>query len=298
MSNNTFITEQLSLDYTYHFSKYSCVKSFYFLHVIACWVIFLAGIGCMMSRVIPLFKWAHAWCGRIFVLSMLWSTGFSMLIHNTGLPLGVLISFVWCIGGLTAGWVVIKVHEERMQRKALKNLEANIASGLASATNLEKAINVEKGKIASRKSCKERMLSLKALHGSLMFMSWYNIAGRIFASNQSGDFNCYTYPVYKPINTLEYATRGMNLAGEDLQMVPLEDPRYDRLPWANFEAGWGAITGPGMMLFALGVGAIVAWREAKAASTTVEAMKLKELQVDPTSSKSHGLELEPAKSQK
>ena len=43
----------------------------------------------------------------------------------------------------------------------------------------------------------QRIFSLKAFHGIFMFMSWINITGRIFASNQSGDFECYTYPIYK-----------------------------------------------------------------------------------------------------
>ena len=32
------------------------------------------------------FKRLHPWCGRIYILSMLWSTATSLLIHNTGLP--------------------------------------------------------------------------------------------------------------------------------------------------------------------------------------------------------------------
>jgi hypothetical protein len=49
-------------------------------------------------------------------------------------------------------------------------------------------IAAEKGRIAAAKTFQQRLFSLKALHGILMFTSWINIAGRIFASDQSGDF--------------------------------------------------------------------------------------------------------------
>jgi hypothetical protein len=65
--------------------------------------------------------------------------------------------------------------------------------------SLEYMIRAEKGAIIAERSVWQRFFSLKALHGILMFTSWINIVGRIFASNQSGDFTCHTYPVYKQV---------------------------------------------------------------------------------------------------
>jgi hypothetical protein len=67
--------------------------------------------------------------------------------------------------------------------------------------SLEDMIRAEKGEIIAERSVWQRFFSLKALHGILMFTSWINIVGRIFASNQSGDFTCHTYPVYKQVGT-------------------------------------------------------------------------------------------------
>jgi hypothetical protein len=113
------------------------------------------------------------------------------------------------MGGMTIGWIIIKFHESCMQRQALAAVATSLAEAPAgpitsdSATgkqplDLETRINEEKGRIAASKTFAQRFFSIKALHGMIMFTSWINIVGRIFASNQSGDFTCHTYPVYKP----------------------------------------------------------------------------------------------------
>merc|ERR1712150_461721 len=79
----------------------------------------------------------------------------------------------------------------------------------------------------------ERIFSLKSIHGILLFSSWFSLAGRIFASNLSGDFTCHTYPVYKPIDTPEFQGKGKNWT-----LVPEENPNYADLPWANGEVEW------------------------------------------------------------
>jgi hypothetical protein len=76
------------------------------------------------------------------------------------------------------------------------------------------------------------------------FTSWINIVGRVFASNQSGDFSCHTYPVYKPIDTKEF--KGANAP---LTFVPTHDPKYARLPWAKTGVmGWGIVLSIGPLL--------------------------------------------------
>lgn len=227
-------------DYTYHYSKYSCVRSFYFIHVVFCYIIFLSGIGAFITRLHPKIKPAHEWFGRIYILSMLYSTASSLLIHNTGLPLAVLISFVYCLGGLAIAWVFILVHKKELFNKVLKYKIKD--------DDLGEHIRKTQMEILENRTFVQRIFSYKSFHGILMFLSWFNIAGRIFASDQSGDFECYTYPIYKIDNYT-------NQTNVEITLVPEEDPDYARLPWANNELTWnlGLFFGPIVFAFLIGI---------------------------------------------
>lgn len=51
--------------------------------------------------------------------------------------------------------------------------------------------------------------------------------GRIFASDQSGDFTCHTYTILKPLNS------------QGAALLPHHDPGFARLPWARTGlVGW------------------------------------------------------------
>ncbi|KAJ3267790.1 hypothetical protein HDV01_004033, partial [Terramyces sp. JEL0728] len=97
-------------DYTFVQSKYSCIKEIYPLHVTMAYAIGFSGIMCMITRLVPSLQWTHAWFGRLYIMSMVWATAFSLLIFNTGLPAGVLFSFLWALGGLTIGWLAVSIH--------------------------------------------------------------------------------------------------------------------------------------------------------------------------------------------
>ena len=200
MDHNNMVMNSTSFnqttDYTYSYSKYSCVKQMFLPHIILSYVIMLSGLMCFITRFF--FISTHSWFGRIYILSMLWNIAFSLLIHNTGLPLGVLISFIWVLGGLTLGWIFIILHKDL--RPKYKGI-----------------------------------FSLRNLHGILMFMSWINITGRIFASNITQDFHCETYPFNKITN----------------QFVPIIDPNESRLPWYNKELQWGIILSIGPITIGL-----------------------------------------------
>jgi hypothetical protein len=76
--------------------------------------------------------------------------------------------------------------------------------------------------------------------------------GRIFASDQSGDFTCHTYPVYKPINTKHF-----DGSSNPLTLVPEHDPKFPRLPWARTGlVGWSLAMLLGPLFGAALVGAI------------------------------------------
>ena len=229
----------MSMDYTYQMDKVSCVREFYFLHVCLAYLVILCGTMCFVCRAVPMLRPYHALFGRGYILCMMWCMATSLLIHNTGLPIAVLISFVWVLGGLTVAWIVIEVHQSAFEKEALLRVDPDNPD-LGAAIHEAK---VEMGE-DEEKTLYQVMFSYKAAHGMLMFMSYVNILGRLIASDQSGDFVCYTYPVYKPVNS-----------SDSLVLLPEHDPNYDRLPWARMGlAGWGAALslGPLAVGFALG----------------------------------------------
>eukprot|EP00123_Amoebidium_parasiticum_P005561 comp16722_c1_seq1/m.15016 comp16722_c1_seq1/g.15016 ORF comp16722_c1_seq1/g.15016 comp16722_c1_seq1/m.15016 type:complete len:298 (-) comp16722_c1_seq1:505-1398(-) len=246
--------------YTYAYDKISCLRGGYFAHVTFCYFIFLSGLAAFTTRLFPRFKWLHVWAGRMYINSMLWATGTSLIIHNSGLPAATLISFIWALGGMSVAWFLINLHQIFMNRQAAWNVQEAIKlHGMDNGTTLEEMLNAEKGRIAESKSFRQRMISLKALHGIIMFVSWMNIAGRIFASNQSGDFTCHTYPVYKQIDTPVFQG-----AGKPLTLVPLNDPQYAAKPWAKTGlVGWSVALSVGPFLAAALVGAVFSYVAAR-----------------------------------
>ena len=81
-----------SLDYTYSFDKISCMKEVWYVHVMFAFLVILSGVACLTTRVVM--KWAHPYFGRAYIICMLWCMGTSLVIHNTGLPFAVLLSFI------------------------------------------------------------------------------------------------------------------------------------------------------------------------------------------------------------
>jgi hypothetical protein len=199
-------------------------------------------------------KPAHQWFGRVYILSMLYATASSLLIHNTGLPLAVLYSFAICIGGLSVAWILILLHKSWLNNMALKTLYEKLISSrrVNDSTSLTELISDEITRLLEKRTTCQRIFSYKAFHGALMFMSWINITGRIFASDQSGDFQCYTYPIYKVGND----TTGLNQSIIEFDIVPEIDPNYDRLPWAHIESWWAVIFSVGVFAVALIFGSV------------------------------------------
>ena len=252
--NNINSTTLFDYSYTYHYSKYSCSTDFYFIHVVFCYIVFLSGLGAFITRLHSKMKPAHQWFGRVYILSMLYATASSLLIHNTGLPLAVLYSFAICIGGLTVAWILILLHKSWVNNTALKTLYERLISSRSvnDSASLTELISDEITQILDKRTTCQRIFSYKAFHGALMFMSWINITGRIFASDQSGDFKCYTYPIYKVGND----TMGLNQSVIEFDIVPEIDPNYDRLPWAHIESWWAVIFSVGVFAVALIFGSV------------------------------------------
>lgn len=197
---------------------------------------------------------------RAYIISMLWATATSLIIHNTGLPPATLISFVWVMGGLTIGWVLIKFHQARIERQAIRNVARDISVNGLGSHDLAARIQQEKGRIADSKTFVERFFSIKALHGIIMFVSWINVAGRAFATNLSkSDRACYTYPVYKPLDLPEIPD-GSSVNASSLTLVPTHDPHYERTPWAKLGlVGWAVVMLIAPLAGAAVIGAVWSW---------------------------------------
>jgi len=189
---------------------------------------------------IPPLKWMHVWFGRCYIFFMILATFCSLLIYNSGLPEPVLWSFLFTGIGITFGWVAIKFHQAKLHHAALALVESRLGEEqrVDASFKLQEAVAAAKRDVSWAKTGMQRFFSYKAFHGLMMFWSCEGLFGRLFASNQSGDFTCYTYPVFKPVNSNQYATDGMILEGEPLRFLPLEDPNAASRPWARMGGDW------------------------------------------------------------
>mmetsp|Transcript_17933 Transcript_17933/g.20328 ORF Transcript_17933/g.20328 Transcript_17933/m.20328 type:complete len:284 (+) Transcript_17933:82-933(+) len=245
-SDHTSDSSIFDSSYTYSNDKYSCVQEFYHIHLVFNYLIFVSGLVCLVSRLIPASNkyHIHAWLGRIYILAMLWSTSASLLINNEGLPVAVLVSFVAVMGGLTIGWIVIIIHKQMInnqatvivQQKLIENMKKRGSSGDEDGTNdtttttdlnLNDMMNDATMEIVKSKTFVQRFFSLKSMHGILFFVSWMQIAGRIFNSGD-GEFSCRSYPVYKPIEAPHIPDEAF-VEGYDqnrLKLMNVHDPNY------------------------------------------------------------------------
>ncbi|KAJ3326269.1 25S rRNA (adenine645-N1)-methyltransferase [Boothiomyces sp. JEL0866] len=217
-------------EFTYSFSKYSCIRSMYPWHITMAYIVTFSGLACFVTRLIPSLKWTHVWFGRLYIIAMLWATGFSLLIYNTGLPLGVIYSFLLVGLGLTLGWIAIMFHQILLYKRAVMNI-----SGQSNKIDLLIAIDKEKGNIIANRTPFERIVSLKTLHGCLMLVSWLNVAGRLMITNPAAKFECYAYPAYKMVDSQYFSGSLYNLTA-----IETADPTA-KYPWKGWEGGWTAL---------------------------------------------------------
>ena len=108
-------------DVTVVHDKYVCVREMFPIHLACCWGMFLSGLLAICFRFasfcVPpkaLLSSLHRWAGRFYILFMLWTIATSSLIRNEGLPLGTLTSFISVLGGVTFGYLMIKVDSSNV----------------------------------------------------------------------------------------------------------------------------------------------------------------------------------------
>lgn len=255
-------------EYTYHFDKLSCSRSVWFVHITFAFLVVISGFGCLLTRLSTDYKWMHPYFGRCYIIFMLWCMGTALVIHNSGLPIAVLFSFVWVLCGLTFGWIAIKIHQIHMEHKVYRLINSKIKQKNEqpqAILSIELLIEETRKQIAQNKTFSERILSYKALHGALMFTSFINVAGRTVAFNGTGDFTCHTYPYYKQIDTPKF-----NGLDQSLTAVPLHDPKYDELPWASGVHWWAIELSVVPMILAFSIGSCCAWKNSSDAKKPMD----------------------------
>ncbi len=247
-------------EYTYHYDKLSCSKNIWIVHITFAFLVVLSGLGCLLARLFDKIRWMHPWFGRCYIIFMLWCMATSLVIHNSGLPIAVLFSFLWVLCGLTFGWIVIKLHQRHMENKVYKLINEIQPGAQLNRDDNKRSIEIEienaRKTIIQNNKFNERFFSYKALHGALMFTSFINVAGRIFAFHW--DFTCHTYPYYKQIDTSKF--KGLD---KPLTAVQFHDPNYSDLPWAYKEGWWALWFSFGPMMLAFLVGCYFSWKNSK-----------------------------------
>jgi len=248
-------SSELDLTYTYAGGAFSCSWHAYAAHIYINLIIYYVGILCFLTRVIPQLKWTHAFLGRVYVSAMVLTIMSSLLVHTTGLPMFVLSSFVWCIFGMIFGWFIIKLHQNQLLNLALDMVDTWMQDGKVFG-RLQEAVAEAKDQIAKSKTWAQRFVSYKAAHGILMTMSWMPIAGRFWATDVTPEFTCFSYPVYKAVNTTIGLTANRGYADVSLEDRVMPAERGMPIPPDFFpggEVGWFLFAG----LRALVVGTIV-----------------------------------------
>lgn len=185
--------------HTKTFGKISCLQWVFPIHLFFTFSIVILGIIAMTLRIPALSKWVwlHPWLGRLTFLSLFGAMLSSLLIHNEGLPTGVIVNFVIALVCISIAWFAIVIEKQRLHKIAVRSCVD------------EQAYDRAVKNVWATKTLRQKFLSLYTLHGSLMFTAWFQFFGRmfylIFLGSSYGhgylsggySFTCYTYPVYK-----------------------------------------------------------------------------------------------------
>eukprot|EP01129_Flabellula_baltica_P008126 TRINITY_DN31_c0_g1_i1.p1 TRINITY_DN31_c0_g1~~TRINITY_DN31_c0_g1_i1.p1 ORF type:complete len:258 (+),score=29.76 TRINITY_DN31_c0_g1_i1:53-826(+) len=205
MDNTSLPPSLTDLSYTYAYSKYICIDWVYPLHILFSYTVVLMGILAILARVVPQIAKFHVWFGRFFVVFMFWAMASSLLIHNTGMPLAIIISFLILLITLSIGWIAIRWWSTKKTEQITKAVEERINSKQLKNVDLNELFASERAKDFNKQTYWQRVLSLKTLHGVLMTLCWYQLAGRTAVTNPFSSWHgCETYPAIYENGTLQY----------------------------------------------------------------------------------------------
>eukprot|EP01129_Flabellula_baltica_P013206 TRINITY_DN6091_c0_g1_i1.p1 TRINITY_DN6091_c0_g1~~TRINITY_DN6091_c0_g1_i1.p1 ORF type:complete len:264 (-),score=40.36 TRINITY_DN6091_c0_g1_i1:48-839(-) len=203
--NTTFPPSLTDMSYTYAFSRWICIDWMYPLHILTAYFVVFMGVLSFVSRLIPQVMFLHVWFGRLYMIVMYWSISSSILIHTAGMSMSIIISFAILLSSLTLGWIAIKVWNIFNEREVMREAERLINSqDKRNEINLEEIYDEARANHFQKKTYWERVFSFKTLHGALMAIGWWQLAGRAMVTDPFTGFDgCYTYPAVYENGTLQ-----------------------------------------------------------------------------------------------
>eukprot|EP01130_Rhizamoeba_saxonica_P001407 TRINITY_DN11268_c0_g1_i1.p1 TRINITY_DN11268_c0_g1~~TRINITY_DN11268_c0_g1_i1.p1 ORF type:complete len:259 (-),score=14.05 TRINITY_DN11268_c0_g1_i1:60-836(-) len=211
ISNSTLLMENHHI--TRALSKFTCIDWIYPFHLGTAYILTLFGILALLSRIVPKLTPYHATFGRLFLLFMYYCMGSSLLMFNTGLSLAITIFFIVMLVGITVGWFAIRKHITDMNEKLFYRVGKYLKNkNKPFKGKLDVLFNNERIQILSERSFCQTLFSWKTLHGVCMGIAWFQMAGRVMATNPVENWHgCWARPAY------------VNEFGE-LTLVPEVDP--------------------------------------------------------------------------
>lgn len=119
---------------------------------------------------------------------------------------------------MTIGFAVIRFAQGRFADAVLRRADQlAVTDNVAVKLPSELVAAARTDLLNAPRTWQQRFLSLKSLHGLLMTMAWWQMAGRAGITNPAADWKgCYTYPALK------------NPTLPVVQLVPESDPEFFR----------------------------------------------------------------------
>lgn len=73
---------------------------------------------------------------------MFWCMASSLLIHNAGLPLPIIVSFLYLLVSITIGWNAIKLYISKISSEVAEAVNLRLAA-LMAKPNINQAIDIK-----------------------------------------------------------------------------------------------------------------------------------------------------------
>jgi hypothetical protein len=153
----------------------------------------LSGALALLSRAIPRLHPYHIYFGRTFMMAMYFTSASSILIHNTGMPRSIIFFMTLMFFSMTIGFGVIRFAQQRFQNDMIKKadeiLKQNNGKYDSSASDLMSQAMSEMDEMPM--TWKQRLFSLKALHGLLMTIAWVDSFSLMILVSDARTFHHY-----------------------------------------------------------------------------------------------------------
>ena len=178
----------------------ACIDELYYAHVLLAYVCVAAGAFALICRLVNRLKPYHRYAGLVFMLVMYFVEGSAILIFNTGLPRAIIFFLSLMLFSMTIGFCIIRAHQLKFQKNVLKIADTLPLEKDEKISQLLNRARVEV--LNTPRKWYQRLFSLKAAHGYLMAVAYYQMAGRAMVTNPFTSWeHCYVYPVYKELGS-------------------------------------------------------------------------------------------------